>query len=97
MRNCVVTVTPYFIVMTNPDPVTMVWEIRGDATFADGGIRWKGRAARVFAPSKEGSSEKTAVFTNNRSAMGIFDYGVTVKQGGRNCPELDPTGINTMP
>jgi hypothetical protein len=29
--------------------------------------------------------------------MGLFEYGVTVRQGGRTCPELDPTGINTMP
>lgn len=94
VRDCVVTVKPYFIVMTHPGPVTMEWQIVDDATFVDGGIRWKeGAADAVFARSKD-ASERQAVFTNNRTALGVFHYGVTVRQGGRTCPELDPTGIN---
>jgi hypothetical protein len=96
VRNCVVTVDPYFIVMTHKDPVTMVWQIRGTGAFAPAPIRWKTReASRTFAASK--GDEKTVVVINNRSVYGIFDYGVTVKEGEKTCPELDPTGINVMP
>lgn len=96
VTNCVVEVDPYFIVMTHRDPVTMEWQISGGGTFAPDAIRWKEKAAaRVFSGSK-GDGKSVAVM-NNRTAYGIFHYGVTVKDGGKTCPELDPTGINDMP
>lgn len=94
VSNCVVNVDPYFLVMTNRSPITVVWEISGNGSFAPNPIRWKELgAARVFSPAK--ATEKS-VEAANSGTQGIYHYGVTVRDGGRTCPELDPTGVNDM-
>ena len=88
---CVVQVTPYVIVMTGRAPVKMVWRIRG-GEFAANPIRFKEPEARkVF--ERASASPREVVFDNNKR-NGIWHYGIKVTDGGKECPELDPTGVN---
>jgi hypothetical protein len=99
VNGCVVSVDPYFIIVTaRPGPVTMTWKIRGNknATFPSGAIRWKDPgASQVFQPGQGGPQSVVAI--NNMSRKGVFNYGVTVMNGATRCDELDPTVINDMP
>lgn len=93
VSKCVVEVKPYVIVMTGKAPVKMVWRIKG-GEFAKDPIRFKeAEARRIF--TRASASGQEVVFNNNKK-NGIWHYGIRVTEGGQECPELDPTGVNDM-
>lgn len=96
--NCGVTAAPYALVMGGDvrRHVEITWKITsGNAQFAsmDPIVFKEAQAKKVFTPKHAGAGE---VVFDNTGAFGIYHYGVTVTQGGRTCPTLDPTGVNDM-
>lgn len=94
--NCVVSADPFVLVMGGSrPPITVVWTVSGpDASFADGdGIVFDPNGAGVF--TKRAGGQQSYVFQNG-GTNGSYHYVVNVRQGGRACPTLDPTGVNEM-
>lgn len=94
--DCRVAAYPYYLIMVGKAPVTVTWEISSNATFAGDGVFFKDAAGKkVFRRAERPEAEKQVVFTNDMS-HGIFHYGIRVAVKGRECPVLDPTGVNDM-
>ena len=94
--DCKVEAKPYFLIMTGKRPVTVLWQVSKNATFAQDGVYFKETLGKkVFRVDRKLSDRNEIVFVNDMK-NGIYHYGVRVAVGDRECPVLDPTGVNDM-
>ncbi len=90
---CRITVDPEDLpVAADNKNAVIQWDIRG-GRFVANGIAFKQDTGNEFHSPSHSPNRITIVDRHEKTGV-VYHYGVTVLQGGRACPTLDPTIMN---